>query len=173
MLHALKNQLSLLASHSDNSLGREIKKRVGAKQAPALEKRLQNFILVMPEMIAQIRAWSDQKEIPLKSRKLHGFLMTYLFHPVDFIPDETHGLFGYLDDAYIVGSIYYATLQELGENRSRFIGSHEDIANQIGGWLVDTRKVIHAVTLDIDRMVRELAEGREERFLELLNRSAG
>ncbi len=170
MLNALKNQLVLLAEHSDNTLQKQIKKRLGAKAAAELTPKLRNFILVMPEMIAQIRAWADHKEIPLQSRKLHGFLMTYLYHPVDFLPEEAHGFFGYLDDAYVVGSIYYKTLQELGNDHSRFISQHKDIADQVAGWLVDTQKVIHSVTLEIDRMIDELAAGDDHRFQQLMER---
>ena len=54
----------------------------------------------MPDMIAQVKSWSNDFRIPSKEKKLHGFMLTYLYHPVDFLPESGKGLMGYLDDAY-------------------------------------------------------------------------
>ena len=119
MLRALKQQLIQLSEDQKDPFAAILKKKVGARQAKALAGPLKNFILVLPEMIAQVRVWSDAQNLSEQIHNLNGNLLTYLYHPADFLHDEGYGLFGYLDDAYLVGSVYCATLRALGPESIR------------------------------------------------------
>ena len=52
----------------------------------------------------------------------------------------------------------------------RFLPNKSDIANQIAEWLVQVRKVISPIASEIDRMVRDLSDGRDDSFNRLLQR---
>ena len=170
MLRALKQHLVRLSEEQKDRFQAIITKKVGARQAKVLAGLLKNFILVLPEMIAQVRVWSDEQDLPKQIHYLNGNLLTYLYHPADFLHDEGYGLFGYLDDAYLVGSIYYTTLQAIGPEKRRLQPNQADISAQIEAWLEATRRVIPKETAMIEKMKRDLSSGNLDILRELLEK---
>jgi uncharacterized membrane protein YkvA (DUF1232 family) len=164
MLNALKHQLLELAKDSSGSFAMEIEKRVGTDKAPRFISEMRNFILVAPEMIAQIRAWSDDPNIPSKLKNLHGFLLTYLYHPKDFLNYETYGLLGYLDDTYFAGRIYEETMNGTNYSARRYLPNQQDLGKYIHSWLEQTREIIPKETSEIDKMMDELLQGKFSAF---------
>ena len=169
MLQALKNQLTQLAADPRDPFAAKIREQVGARQALRYVKPLRDLILVMPQLIAQIRAWSSEPKMPSHVKRLHGFVLTYLYHPFDFIPDEGTGLFGYLDDAYLVASVYERTKCHIDHTEERSRSKMGRLAAQVPGWLELTRQFLPGVTQRIDYMVDEIIEGRPETFHQLLD----
>lgn len=68
------------------------------------------LILAIPTMLSELTVLMKDSEIPAKSRALASGVYSYVFNPIDYIPDDTHSIFGFLDDALIL----YYSLQFIG-----------------------------------------------------------
>jgi uncharacterized membrane protein YkvA (DUF1232 family) len=168
MLKALKSQLSLLAIENGADYVKHVKKRLGrGRKAELHVSRSLNLILTMPDMIARIRDLSDGRDVPKSLRPLNGFLLTYLYHPIDFLPDEGSGLFGYLDDAYFVGQVYGRIKRYLMEPKSA-----ADLSRDLPEALELTREILPKETRLIDRLIEELVDGKRDLFDRLMKREA-
>jgi len=172
MLQALKSQLKTLAADPHDAFSDKIRKLVGASEAVHYTKPLRSLILVMPELIAQIRVWLDDPAVPARQKRLHGFLLSYLYHPADFLPEDGAGLFGYLDDAYLVGSVYRRTLQHLDHRTRRVLPSLDGLSDQVMAWLELARKLLPAETQRIEQFVEDVIEGRNEAVQQALGQTA-
>ena len=171
MLQALKNQLKTLAEDPRDPFAANIRKRVGTVEAVHYTKPLRSLILVMPELIAQIRAWMEQPALPPRLKRLHGFLLSYLYHPTDFLPEDSVGLFGYLDDAYLVGSVYTRTMQQLDHRTRRTLPNLADLSGQMATWLDLARRFLPTETQQIDHLLDEIVAGRSEAFRHLMSKT--
>lgn len=159
MLRAFKNQLKLMAMDPADSFAELIRRRVGAQEATRYEQPLRNMILVMPDMLMQIRAWMAEPGMSDELRRLQGFVLTYLYHPKDFLPEDHNGLFGYLDDAFLASLTFQRTLTErrgLGYDSSLERG----LAEQLPAWLKHVREVIPREAEQVERMLDELLIGK-------------
>lgn len=163
MLIAFKQQLKNLAKNHKEFLG-QIQSRAGHEKAEKYVEPLKNLVVVMPDMIAQVQSWSNDSRIPSKEKKLHGFMLTYLYHPVDFLPESKKGLFGYLDDAYLVGSIYSRTMRLMDYDTRRTLPNLAPIATSVEEWLKLAREVISPEAKKIDELLEELVHGRLDVF---------
>ena len=171
MLQALKNQLKTLAEDPRDPFAANIRKRVGTVEAVHYTKPLRSLILVMPELITQIRAWMEQPALPPRLKHLHGFLLSYLYHPTDFLPEDSVGLFGYLDDAYLVGSVYARTMQQLDHRTRRTLPNLADLSGQVAKWLELARQLLPSETQRIDHLLEEIIAGRSEAFHHLMSKA--
>ena len=158
MLKALKNQLVLLAEQEQERFVGEIERRCHPQNAAETAAALRELIVAMPDLIAQIRAWAGDPRIPRHEKQLQGFLLTYLYHPTDFLPESNWGLFGYLDDAYLVGRIYVDTLRTMSDSAASLpdVGK---FAAAVPPWLESARRVIPAEAAKIDLLLSELRAG--------------
>jgi len=173
MLRALKSQLMQLAKDPLDPFAQTIRARVGPKEAVRYTKGLRSMILVMPELITQIQAWLEDPAVPARFRKLHGFLLTYLYHPDDFLPEgSSTGLFSYLDDAYLVGSVYCRTMGQMDHATCRSLPNLEDLSEQISIWLEAARKLLPAETQRIERLLEVVLEGRTQEAVHRLTGKA-
>jgi len=170
MLQALKSQLKILAADPHDAFSTKIRQRVGAYEAVHYTKPLRSLILVMPDCIAQIRSWMEAPGIPAQLKRLHGFLLSYLYHPMDFLP-EGDGLFGYLDDAYLVGCVYARTMEQLDHRTRRTLPNLADLSGQVAPWLDLTRRLLPAETQRIDHLLDDIVAGRSEAFHHLMNKA--
>lgn len=170
MLQALKSQLTQLAEDPRDPFSEQIRRRIGPKEAVHYTKDLRSLILVMPELIAQIRAWLEEPAMPPAVKRLHGFLLTYLYHPADFLPEGSTGLFGYLDDAYFVGSAYLRTMEQMDHAARRTLPNLNDLRPQVSKWLEQARQLLPEETGRIERMLNEILQGKTKEFRELLSR---
>lgn len=161
MLSAFKEKLKDLAYDSGDSFKTAVKRRVGKRATALLEKRLKRVILLMPELVSRAyRHWnSDAASSQIK--RLGGFLLTYLYHPKDFLPEEEYGFFGYLDDAYLVLIVYESVLLDLQKNRVVISAWDEDFLSQCALWKKSVRAVIRDEAKRIDSMLEEILMGRE------------
>lgn len=167
MLIAFKQQLKQLAKNQ-NEFFEHVQARVGHEKAGRYVEPLKNLVLVMPEMIAQVQSWSNDSRIPSMEKKLHGFMLTYLYHPVDFLPESGKGLFGYLDDAYLVGSIYSRTMRLMDHDTRRTLPNLGPLVTYVEEWLTSARDVIPAECQKIDGLLDELVHGRLDAFDRLM-----
>ena len=170
MLQALKSQLKTLAADPHDEFSTQIRRLVGAYEAVHYTKPLRSLILVMPELIAQIRTWMEAPGIPAQLKRVHGFLLSYLYHPTDFLP-ESDGLFGYLDDAYLVGRVYARTMQQLDHRTRRTLPNLADLSGQMATWLDLARRLLPTETQQIDHLLDEIVAGRSEAFRHLMSKA--
>lgn len=166
MLKALKNQLSMMAIEYGDDYARRVRQRVGRRQKGSHISRTLNLVLMMPELVARCSDLSGSAQVPPQVRRLNGFLLTYLYHPIDFIPDDG-SLFGYLDDAYFVGRVFEKV-------REHVPGAHtaaEELYRDLPTALEAARLVLPAESRQIDRMISELEDGRQDLFQKLMNKT--
>ena len=167
MLKAMKSQLSLLAIENGEAFATHIRRRVKAKQAQGAVSKSLNLIMIMPDLIAQIRDASEDRKLSPEVRRLNQFLLVYFYHPVDFLPDDTGGLFGYLDDSYFVGRVYQKIRSITGKQAS---ASAKELTLDLTAGLEAVRGVIPKEARKIDSLIEELMRGKRGMFEELLSR---
>lgn len=167
MLKAMKSQLSLLAIENGEIFATHIRKRVKAGKVQVAASKSLNLIMIMPDLIAQIRDASEDRRLSPEIRRLNQFLLVYFYHPVDFIPDDVGGLFGYLDDAYFVGRVYQKVRAISGKKASL---SAEDLAMDLTAALDVVKSVIPKEARKIDVLIEELMRGKRESLEKLLSR---
>jgi len=170
MLKALRNQLKLMAVDPNDPFTSTIRKLVGAREAVRYEGPLRRMILAMPCMITQIRGWFSDSQSPAASRRLHGFAMVYLYSPKDLLPEHRLGLFGYLDDAYLVAKVYHRSLSAPGSTGLTPFPEDEKLSQEVPQWIGLANQFLPEVTAAIDRMLDE-AEKSSGDFLELLSQT--
>jgi uncharacterized membrane protein YkvA (DUF1232 family) len=158
VLNALKNQLVLLAGQEQERFVAEIERRCHPPSAANTAAALRELIVAMPDLIAQLRAWAGDPRIPRDQKQLQGFLLTYLYHPKDLLPEADWGLFGYLDDAYLVGRIYLDTLRTMRDSPAS-LPSVEAFGAAVPAWLEFARQVIPVESAKIDLLLNELRAG--------------
>lgn len=172
MLNALQKQLKLLAADPNDPFSGSIRKLVGPREAVMYEQPLRAMILAMPAMIWQIRAWVAESNISPSLSRLHGFAMAYLYSPEDFLPESSMGLFGYLDDAYLVARVYHRTLLEPDSfGAGRFPGS-ESLPRDTHDWIRLARQILPKETSAIDKMLEEVFTRHSGNFSEMLAAAA-
>jgi uncharacterized membrane protein YkvA (DUF1232 family) len=158
MLNSFKKDLLQLSKSSNEKLISKIKRQLKLEETEQATKSLTNFIVSMPDLLNEIRLSYASDQVSHESKKLYGFLLTYLYHPNDFISELDCGLLGYLDDVYFVGLTY----KNYPPTKSNFS------IQQIDEWLELTRKVIPNVTKKIDELFDELLKGNEQAFNEVM-----
>ncbi|MDA9101365.1 hypothetical protein N9K06_01670 [Omnitrophica bacterium] len=111
MLVAFKEELKRLAADPNDKFHSKVKARVGKKATRILETRLKQMILLTPSLLRRIQFHWQDESADARIKKLGGFVFAYLYNPKDFLSEDEHGLYGYLDDAYLVINIYERVLQ--------------------------------------------------------------
>lgn len=106
MIKALSEKLKELAKSTDNDFRTILKKRLDGKITEEQVGALKEFIFLLPPTLKVLtNYWNDDK-IPMEVKKLGSLLTAYIIRIDDLISDEKLGLFGYLDDSYIVVSAF-------------------------------------------------------------------
>ena len=106
MLKALQNHLRSLANGKDDILKKEIEARWGDEVTNEQVQAIKEFIFLMPAALKVLSKYWSEKKTPSDAKHLAGLIITYVYHPHDLISDEKYGLFGYIDDAYLVVSSF-------------------------------------------------------------------
>ena len=169
MLKAFKDQLRVLSIDPKDQFHMFIRKRVGKKATQILEKKLKKLILLTPGLVSRIYSvWSGLKA-PLEIKRASGFLLTYMYHPKDFLAEDSLGLFGYLDDAYLVATVYERLIDELNERGLGATQDDERMASEIRSLKKSAKLVIRPEAEKIEKMVAEILEGKRETFNAIFN----
>ena len=165
MLKALKSQLSLIAVEQGDQFAREIRERYGKSNIQWAVSKSVNLILIMPDLIARIRQASAEPGLSAQMRRLNQYVLIYLYHPYDFVAEDKPGLMGYLDDAYLVGTVYSRLKAQTSAGSTA-----EDLARDLEASLEVVRAVLPKETRKIDHLIEELARGRNDVFEKLMRR---
>ncbi len=165
MLKAFKSQLGLLATENGADFAKQVRSRLGRKTSSRYVSEAMNLIMIMPDLIAEIRELSDSDQMPKRMKPLNGFLLAYLYHPIDFLPEEGDSIFGYLDDAYFVGQVYNKA--RLAQN----MPTRETIGLKgLSELLSCARQVIPKESKQIDKLLEELEQGKRDLFDKLMKK---
>lgn len=165
MLRALKEQLKVMALNEDNKFHEELKKRVGKKATELLKNRIKQFILLMPDIVEKIHFYYGhvQKE-DLKSKRLGGYLLAYIYHPQDMINEEW-GLFGYLDDAYFSAVVFEKIIKEIASEDQFLVEPNKEFNESLQQLIVTVRSVIPEEAKKIDEMIESILKGETDIFI--------
>ncbi len=124
-----------------------------------------SFIMLTPRLVEQVQRWNALPGMPTEVKRLHGFLLGYLYHDRDLVPEDRMGLFGYIDDAYFAGRVYQLT------ERAAFAASPDrarhdllDVSAKMPGWIQMVGRVVPKASRRIDDAIDDLLVGREEAF---------
>ena len=167
MLNAFKNYLSLLVVEGGDAYSKRIKKRLGKKFTDLHLSKSINLILIMPHLIALSRELSNAETVSPSLKRLNGYLLTYFYPPPKSIAEENGGLLGYLDDAYLVGSV----VQRL-KSQAALRTENLDLVKDLEDSLQKTREIIKKESRRIDHLVAELEDGKTDIFEKIMKREA-
>ena len=140
MLKAFQEKLTRLANDPQDPFRQRVTERVGPLEAPRTEAPLRRMILAMPDMLGQIASWSREPGMPQPLKRAQVFALAYIVNPEDFLPEGASGLYGYLDDAYIVAATYYRTMQEVGPAGLRPLTDNVSLALAVPEWVEALRR---------------------------------
>ena len=164
MLNALAKHLKELAEKSPEKFREEVKMKLNGKATDDQVAVIKEFIFLLPATLNQLSRYWNRKDTPPDAKKVSGFIITYIYQLSDFLPENQHGLFGYLDDAYFVVKSYL-------QINDRFLRNwHDRTSEEIAlsdraRQLVDVpRMLIPDVATRIDKMVDSLMEGKTSEF---------
>ncbi|MCA9395551.1 MAG: DUF1232 domain-containing protein [Candidatus Omnitrophica bacterium] len=165
MLSAFEAQLKNLAEEKWYQFHCEIRNRVGKRATPVFENKLKNLIVETPKRLNSIyRHWNQIKNGD-ETRHLGGFILAYLYNPTDFLSSEDYGLFGYLDDAYLVALAYERVLWEAHVCGNPLTEEEEDYLVNMKETRKLVRTIIPAESKQIEQMLQELIGGKKGRYL--------
>ena len=136
MLKALANQLRNLATEDEAGFRECIRKRLGGGPTDEQVKAVKEFIFLLPPVLQQLSDYWSDEACPSQAKKLSVRIITYIYSPDDYLPEEEHGLFGYLDDAYLVVSAFLRQAAAAREDgRAFLVGAGKELAILLGGEL--------------------------------------
>ncbi len=169
MLHAFDNHLRKLASTSNGQFREEVRKRVDGKFTEDQVATLKEFIFLMPTTLQLFSRYWNRKTTPPEAKRLSGFILTYVYQPQDFLPEESIGLFGYLDDAYMVVSTYLKIQEHYLADWHEKTREELELAERANRLITAPRLVVPEVTDKIDRALDKLVTGDEKEFVRLID----
>lgn len=170
MLKAMKEQLKYLAQNDAGNFHVQLRTRVGKKATAILEDRLKEIILLMPDLVSRIYFYWNQSKSNTKSKKLGGYLLTYLYTPEDFLSAKEWGLFGYLDDAYFVAKVYTQVIDDVTKEKQKIAAV--DLKNYEDAKFLKkyVRGVIPKEAKKIDEMILQLSDGNQKIYSKIFER---
>lgn len=155
-----QTSLKKLLIDPKDSFHRQVRERIGKKATESFEGRLKEFVLRMPIVISRIEQIAQTEKPGSTARRLADQMLTYLKDPADFLPEQTEGLFGYVDDVYFASVVYLSILGNLSPSHR----TAEDRKNKewIASGLALVRYVIPREAEKIDRVVSGIVEAKEQ-----------
>ena len=111
-----------------------------------------------------MRFYWDRSKTESRVKRLGSCLMTYLYHPEDFLSEEEFGLFGYLDDAYFVALIYEQAMADILDKGESLPQVDSDLIKQIKFTKRYAKAIIPRETKEIEAMVEEILAGNYAGF---------
>ena len=158
MLHAFKEHLKSLAADSKDPFFLKVRQRIGKRATALLEKRLRQLVVITPDVVERVHELWRQFGKDLPARKVSGYLLTYLYHPKDFLDEDEHGLFGYLDDAYFAALVYEFVLARVQEAGNDLTAQDKRFLKEISNMKDAARLVIPNEAEKIEKMFKEIQE---------------
>ena len=172
MHRKLREHLKLLATDTKDPYAVIIRRLAGPKDAACLEDSLRRMILAMPYMLAQLESWTDESGLSSRHRFMRGFALAYLNNPENLLPARTLGLFGYMDEAYLLARVYDLTMREPDWSGQKHHVEDEELARNVPEWLELARRLLPKETARIDKLLEDVSRGREDAIVTALSKSS-
>lgn len=164
MLKALDYQLRKLADSPSDNFREIISQRLNGRATDDQVKALKEFIFLLPPVLRQLsRYWDDERMSPT-AKRLSGLILTFVINPNDFVSYEKYGLFGYIDDAYLVVSSFLHLENAFPRNWNERPAEEMDLVHRCQELITGPRLVIPEVTKRIDDMIEAILSGKAESF---------
>lgn len=158
MLSAFQSQLDYLSQTDIEKFEQKIKERWTTNVPNAYIKEMKEFISLLPKVekaIFDLYVWLPEGS---NVKKAGEHFLTYMYEPHDFIPEnESNGLFGYLDDAYIAALFYELLIEEVSETHEyRLRKKDKELVRKVGSLRKKAKKTIAAEAKKIHQMLAEI-----------------
>ena len=171
MLKAMKEQLKSLAKDENKAFHVHLRQKVGKKATAILEERLKKIIVFMPDLVGRVYDHWRVQPYASPSKRLSAYVLTYLYLPKDFLPEDEWGLYGYLDDAYMVAKIYTKIIEDIEISGHKMTATDRQLYEEVKFLKKSIHIVIPNVCEKIDQMVLELSQGKQDAYFGLVNKS--
>lgn len=110
MLEAFAGRLRAEVGKPPVNVERYLSRFVRREDLTEATRVVSEYVLALPDNITLLNAFLMAKKTPLVVKMFYASVLAYLLNPKDFLPEESYGLYGYLDDAYLVTSALQRTL---------------------------------------------------------------
>ena len=171
MLRAFEAQLKRMADETSVAFRSEITKRLGKEVPQELEDGLKNFILLTPKIINRIYYHWNVEKTHSDIKRLGGFMLTYLYHPTDFLSTKKYQLFGYLDDAYLVCLVYEKVIEEILTAEQPFLEQDREYFEELMVLKPSIKLVIPDEASKIEALLESLIQEKYESYEALFQAS--
>ena len=168
MINALSNKLKELGRTENGEFKSILKQRLNGKVTDEQAGAIKEFIFLMPPVLKTlIGYWKDSKT-PAEVKKLGGLLNAYILRRDDLISDEKLGLFGYLDDSYIVVSTFLKIQDKYLRNWQEKSKEELELAERARRLINAPKIVIPEEASKIDEVIELFERGQIASFEEYL-----
>ena len=168
MLKALANQLRHLAETTGDIFRASVAERLNGKATEEQISALKEFIFLLPTTMKQLNGYWNDNRTPLKAKQLSGLIISYIYQPDDFLPENGNGLFAYLDDAYVAVSAFLRVQDLYLRNWQDKTADEIDLEKRARKLIVAPKIVIPSEVAKIDSMLDSFMSGEIESFEEFL-----
>ncbi|MBM4043706.1 MAG: response regulator [Planctomycetes bacterium] len=164
----LADRLRHLGRSGGTEFAQRIRQRVAPHEATECESSLRGLVRMMPSLLGRLRRLWTQTAVSSDVKKLNGHILGYLHHPQDLIAEDEHGLFGYVDDAYLIATVYLRAAEGLSHDHPLKRGEERHLMLQTQRLLLKARRVIPTEAEKIDRMLERALMGDDSAFQQAL-----
>jgi len=166
MLKALTNQLRLLAETANDQFREAVSKRLNGIATEEQISALKEFIFLLPATLKQLSTYWNDKNTPSKAKQLSGLIISYIYQPDDFVPENGNGLFAYVDDAYLTVAAFLLIHDLYPRDWQNKSEEEIELERRARKLIVAPRIVIPAEVAQIDSMIESFMDGNIESFEE-------
>ncbi len=171
MLKSLADELRNLADTAGDQFEEAIRKRLDGKTTEEQVSKLKEFIFLLPPALKQLNGYWNEKSTPAKAKEISGLIIAYIMQPDDFLPEKNLGLFGYLDDAYVVVSAFLRIQDLYLRDWQDKTDEERELAQRARDLMVAPKIVIPDEVTKIDKMIDSFMNGETGSFQEFLQAS--
>jgi|GEM_PF-1015447 len=168
MIKALSNQLKEIAGRTDDEFRAILKERLNGKVTEEQIGTLKEFIFLLPPVLKVLNSYWDDPRTPQDIKKLSGLLIAYIIRRDDLLSDEHLGLFGYLDDSYIVVSAFLKIQEMYLRDWQKKSPEERELTDRARRLIVAPRIVIPEETTGIDEVMELYVRGHITSFEDYL-----
>ncbi|UCE65675.1 MAG: hypothetical protein JSU85_12550 [Candidatus Zixiibacteriota bacterium] len=168
MIKALSSQLKELAKSDEENFRAAVKNRLDGKTTEEQISALKEFIFLLPPTLKILNSYWDDPRTPQEVKKLSGILIAYIIRRDDLLSDEHLGLFGYLDDSYIVVSAFLKIQEMILRDWQDKSPEEIELTERARKLIVAPRIVIPDETTGIDEVMELYVRGHITSFEDYL-----
>lgn len=162
------SKLLHLADEGRSSFAQKIAERVGPQEVHECGDGLRDLVLLMPPLLKRLRRLWEDPQLPSEVKNLSGYIVTYLYHSQDVIPEDEDCLFGYVDDAYLIASTYLQAADFLSHDHPLKRDQERQLILRTRELVSLARRVIPREAEMSEGMAEALVAGDDQEFQRIL-----